>query len=123
MTTDKARRPQAQPAWTVAQKAEMDGFLNELAEQARKTPQPTLAQRSLAMARQAGQQMAREDAAAEALLEMRPNAPPANPFSLELYMDGLIRRLNRGLVSSMASVGIRGCRRLPCSSASIRMVR
>ncbi len=96
MTTDKARRPQAQPAWTVAQKAEMDGFLNELAEQARKTPQPTLAQRSLAMARQAGQQMAREDAAAEALLEMRPNAPPANPFSLELYMDGLIRRLNRG---------------------------
>ncbi|MDE1545996.1 hypothetical protein PTW32_11265 [Dechloromonas agitata] len=95
MTTDKGHRPQAQPAWTAAEKAEMDGFLNELAEQARKTPQPPLAERSLAMARQAGQQLAREDAAAEALLELRPNAPPADPFSVELYMDGLVRRLNR----------------------------
>lgn len=95
IATDHAHRPQAQPAWTSAEKAEMDGFLNELAEQAQKTPPPTFTERSLAMARQAGQQLAREDAAAEALLELRPNAPPADPFSVDLYMEGLVRRLNR----------------------------
>ena len=95
MTADKSRRPQAQPQWTVAQKAEMDGFLNELAEQAKTNPKPTLAERSLAMARDAGQRLAQQDAAGEALLELRPNGPPANPFSLGLYLDNLVRRLNR----------------------------
>ncbi len=93
MTADKSRS--ATPQWSVAQKAEMDGFLNELADQAKAAPKPTLAQRSLAMAREAGRQMAREDAAGDALLELRPNGPPANPFSLEMYLDGLVRRLNR----------------------------
>ncbi len=93
MTADKSRS--ATPQWSVAQKAEMDGFLNELADQAKAAPKPTLAQRSMAMAREAGRQMAREDAAGDALLELRPNGPPANPFSLEMYLDGLVRRLNR----------------------------
>ncbi len=100
MTTEKSRN--AVPQWSVAQKAEMDGFLNELADQARAAPKPTLAQRSLAMAREAGRHLAREDAAGDALLELRPNGPPANPFSLEMYLDGLVRRLNRsaGFVNS-----------------------
>jgi hypothetical protein len=100
MTAEKSRN--AVPQWTVAQKAEMDGFLNELADQAKTAPKPTLAQRSLAMAREAGRHMAREDAAGDALLELRPNGPPANPFSLEMYLDGLVRRLNRsaGFVNS-----------------------
>jgi len=93
MTREKSR--QSTPQWSVAQKAEMDGFLNELAEQAKTTPQPTLAQRSLAMAREAGRQQARADAAGEALLELRPNGQPVNAFSLEIYLDGLVRRLNR----------------------------
>ena len=100
MTADKSRS--ATPQWSVAQKAEMDGFLNELADQAKAAPKPTLAQRSMAMAREAGRQMAREDATGDALLELRPNGPPANPFSLEMYLDGLVRRLNRsaGFVSN-----------------------
>ncbi len=93
MTAPKS--PNTTPQWTVAQKAEMDGFLNELADQAKATPKPTLAQRSLAMAREAGRQLAQQDAAGDALLELRPNGPPANPFSLEIYLDGLVRRLNR----------------------------
>ena len=93
MTREKSRQSTQQ--WSVAQKAEMDGFLNELAEQAKTTPQPTLAQRSLAMAREAGRQQARADAAGEALLELRPNGQPVNAFSLEIYLDGLVRRLNR----------------------------
>lgn len=83
------------PKWSAAEKAEMDGFLNELAGQARAVPKPTLAQRSLGMAREYGRQMAEQDEAGTATLERRPGGPPANPFSLELYLDGLVRRLNR----------------------------
>lgn len=79
------------PKWSVAEKNEMDRFLNEL-EQA---PKPSLAQRSLAMAREQGRQMAAQDDAADALLELRPNAPPVHPFSLESYLDGMVRRLNQ----------------------------
>lgn len=79
------------PTWTAGEKAEMDNFLDELA----RTPQPTLAQRALAMAREQGRQMAAQDGSEDALLEMRPNAPPVHPFSLESYLNGLVRRLNR----------------------------
>lgn len=83
------------PTWSLAQKAEMDSFLNELAEDARREPPPTLAQRALAQARQAGREMARADESAEALLERRANSEAPNPFSLEFYLDGMVRRLNR----------------------------
>lgn len=97
MTSERSRGPAVSAArsWTPAEKAEMDGFLNELAEQAKTTPRPTLAQRSLAMARQEAQQLAAADAAGGALLEARPNGPPADPFSLDLYMNALVRRLNQ----------------------------
>lgn len=91
MTSNKPSRQ----SWSVAEKKEMNDFLDELATQARAEPKPTLAQRSLAMAREAGRQMAQQDAAESATLEMRPNAPPADPFSLEMYVDGLVKRLNR----------------------------
>ena len=91
MSVDKASRP----TWSVAQKKEMNDFLDELATEARTEPKPTLAQRSLAMARETARQMAQQEAADSATLEMRPNAPPADPFSLEMYVDGLVRRLNR----------------------------
>lgn len=94
--------PERTPAWTAAQKTEMDGFLNELAGQARNAPPPSLAERSLAMAREQARQMARSEAAEETVVEARPYAPPVNPFSLEMYMDGLVRRLNQsaGLVGN-----------------------
>jgi hypothetical protein len=82
-------------SWSVAEKREMNDFLGELATQAKNEPKPTLAQRSLAMARENARQMAQQEAAESATLEMRPNAPPADPFSLEMYVDGLVKRLNR----------------------------
>jgi hypothetical protein len=93
LTTNKPGGPSVavSPKWSAAEKAEMDSFLNELAGQ----PKPTLAQRSLGMAREYGRQMAAQDEAGTATLESRPGGPPANPFSLELYLDGLVRRLNR----------------------------
>jgi len=94
-TNKPSPRTLSQPQWSVAEKQEMDDFLNELSEEAKRRPPPTLAQRSLAAAREAGRQMAAADAAQTATFEWRPNAPPPNPFSIDAYVDGLLKRLNR----------------------------
>lgn len=93
--TAERTRETAQPSWSAAEKAEMDDFLNELASQPGASTKPTLAQRSRVMAREQARQMAARDEESEALLERYPNSPPPDPFSLELYLDGLVRRLNR----------------------------
>lgn len=93
--TNERPRATSQATWTAAEKAEMDGFLSELARQPGATGKPTLAQRSQVMAREQGRQMAARDEEGEALLELHPNSAPPDAFSLELYLDGLVRRLNR----------------------------
>ncbi|MDP3540804.1 MAG: hypothetical protein Q8S26_19060 [Azonexus sp.] len=97
MTAEKSRGPAVavSPKWSAAEKAEMNRFLDELAGEAKARPKPTLAQRSVSMAREYGRQMAQQDEAGVATLELRPNGPPVDPFSLELYLDGLVKRLNR----------------------------
>ena len=87
--------PQNAPKFTVAEKAEMNDFLNELANETKAKPAPTLAQRSLAMARNDAQQMARQEKSELLSLERRPNSPEPDPFSLELYFEGLLKNLNR----------------------------
>ena len=67
--------PQNAPKFTVAEKAEMNDFLNELANETKAKPAPTLAQRSLAMARNDAQQMARQEKSELLSLERRPNSP------------------------------------------------
>ena len=83
------------PKWTIAEKAEMDGFLNELGAAAKTNPPPTLAQRSLAMARAEARQQAQQESNQRASLERRPNSPDPDPFSLEIYLEGLLKHLNR----------------------------
>lgn len=94
LTARNSSRP-AKPSWSVAEKADMQRFLDELGEQAKSRPPPSLAQRSLAMARDEARQLARQDGEREALLERRPNSADPEPFSLDIYVDGLIKRLNR----------------------------
>jgi len=79
--------------WSVAEKAEMDNFLNDLNRENR--PPPSLAQRSLAMAREYGREQAHKDEASEATLERLPNSAPPDPFSLEMYLDAIVKKLNR----------------------------
>lgn len=97
MTTNKPSRMAvpAEPKWTAAEKADMNRFLDDLDNEAKAAPKPTLAQRSMAMAREQARQMARQDESGDATLELRPNAAPPDPFSLEMYVDALIKRLNR----------------------------
>ena len=81
--------------WSVAEKAEMNTFLDELAGEAKARPKPTLAQRSLAMAREDAKQNARQEMADLVSIERRPNSPDPDPFSLELYLEALLKHLNR----------------------------
>lgn len=96
LAVDKSKGHQASPAkpeWSVAEKEEMNKFLRELDEPGR--PPPNLAQRSRAMAREYGREQALHDEAGEATLERLPNSPPVDPFSMEMYLDALVKKLNR----------------------------
>ena len=86
---------QSAPKWTVAQKAEMNDFLRELESQAKATPRPDLAQRSLSMAREFPRQQGKQDREGSEVLDLLPNAQPVDPFSLEMYLDALVRKLNK----------------------------
>ena len=86
---------QPAPKWTVAQKEEMNSFLRELERQPQASPRPSLAQRSLAMAREYGRQQARQEHEGSEIRERLPNSAPPDPFSLEMYLDALVRKLNR----------------------------
>ena len=97
LTTNKPGKTSvaSAPQWTTAEKADMNRFLDELDNNARTVPKPTLAQRSKTMAREEAWKQAREESAGSAMFDLRPNAAPPDPFSLEIYLEGLLRRLNR----------------------------
>lgn len=82
-----------EPQMSEAEKEAMKRFLNDPAPRAR--PAPTLADRSLAMAHQLGREIGRQEDEGSALIERIPNSPPVDPFSLEMYLDGLVKKLNR----------------------------
>lgn len=81
--------------WFKAQKPDMNRFLEDLAAENRTAPSSRLAQSALAMARGQGRQQARQDEEGTAMLERLPNTPPPAPFSLDFYVDGVVKRLNR----------------------------
>ena len=90
---EKIASPPPLTKWSMAEKEEMNKFLRELDDQGKAGPD--LVQRSLAMARVAGRQQAMHDDEGNEMLERLPNSPPVDPFSLEMYLDGLVKKLNR----------------------------
>jgi hypothetical protein len=82
------------PSWTVAERNDMDQFLNELAEKATPPTGRALAQRALAMART----MTVPAPVDNELNEMAQKFANANvdPFSIEMYFDALFRKMNQG---------------------------
>lgn len=85
----------AAPKWSKAEKSEMDNFLNELDRDARQRPPPSLMEQSRQMARASAINSEREAQSDTALLELRPNAEPPDPFAVDLYFEGVVRQLNR----------------------------
>lgn len=88
------------PTWTIAQKAEMDNFLNELATEAKAKPKPQAKPDLLESARSMARDFARSEARAAphdpaARVERIPGSPPIDPFSLDFYLDAVIKKLNR----------------------------
>jgi len=102
-STTTARLAESTPKWSVAQKEEMNNFLDELASDAKARqakPKPDLAERSLAMAREHTREALRDGSrnrqdALSDLIERIPDSPPVDPFSLEFYLDSLVKKLNR----------------------------
>ena len=100
-------RNEPAPTWSVAEKKEMNDFLNGLASENRKQPKPDLAERSMAMAREIARESMREtpERASEGrsqrrrdpsdMIERIPDSPPVDAFSLEFYLDALVKKLNR----------------------------
>ncbi len=85
------------PRFSKAERREMDEFLKSLEDEQKDRPQPNLAQRALAMAREIGrepQPRAPSDEGAISI-ERIPDSPPVDPFSLEMYLDGMVNKLNR----------------------------
>jgi hypothetical protein len=95
-----ARTPQpgrvaaAEPKWSVAQKAEMGKFLDELAHDAQQAP--SLAERSLSMARNIGREQEQHGNDDTDVVERKPDSPPIDALSLDMYLDSLVKKLNRG---------------------------
>lgn len=97
LASPKARAPAvaSAPPESAAEREEMKRFLDSLPAQPAPKAPPTLAQRSLAMSREFGRERARAEDTGTAFIERRPDTPPPDPFSIDLYMDGMIRKLNR----------------------------
>ena len=78
-------------SWTAAERADMNKFLDELAAQARPPSGSELAEKARVMARQM-RQLTPDDGREEPV----PAAGNAiEPYSLEMYFDALVKKLNR----------------------------
>lgn len=80
------------PVWSKAEKAEMSRFLDSIGST---QSLPTLAERSLAMAGQMARQEIRASESSMDVVERLPNSPPIDAFGLEMYMEALVKKLNR----------------------------
>lgn len=96
-----ARRTQDSPAdvwanksWSKAERADMDKFLDELAVQARPPSGRELAKKALASAREMARNPpeSHEDAA---IIEQAARMKSIEPFSMTMYFDAFVRKLNR----------------------------
>jgi len=81
------------PHWTTAEKDEMNRFLRELDDHAKTGP--NLAQRALAQARVIGRERTLGTNEKFESVERVPDSPPLDNYSLEMYFDSLLKKLNK----------------------------
>lgn len=97
-------------SFSSAERADMDKFLNELATQAKPPSGRELSQKALAMARQLGRAQ-QEDGVDEASSQPAGNGKVVEPFSLEMYFDAFVRKLNRSAAFVKNDPRTRGSRK------------
>ena len=84
----------ANRTWSNAERAYMNKFLDELGAQAKPASGQELSKKALAMARQMGRSMD-EDGADSESKPATGNGKVIEPYSLAMYFDAFIRKLNR----------------------------
>ena len=84
----------ANRTWSNAERADMNKFLDELGAQAKPASGQELSKNALAMARQMGRSMD-EDGADSESKPATGNGKVIEPYSLAMYFDAFIRKLNR----------------------------
>jgi hypothetical protein len=84
----------ANRTWSNAERADMNKFLDELGAQAKPASGQELSKKALAMARQMGRSMD-EDGADSESKPATGNGKVIEPYSLAMYFDAFIRKLNR----------------------------
>ncbi len=100
----------AHRSWSTAERTEMDKFLNELVSRSKPPTGSELSQSALAMARQLGQNPQHESED-EATGQTTANGKPVEPFSLEMYFDAFVRKLNRSAAFVKNDLRVRGSRK------------
>jgi hypothetical protein len=98
----------ANRSFSPAERADMDNFLNDLATQAKPPSGRELSKRALAMARQLGR-AAPDDGEEEDA--GKPGGKTVEPFSLEMYFDAFVRKLNRSAAFVKNEQRTRGLRK------------
>ncbi len=84
-----------QKTWSIAERDEMNQFLDELAEENKPLSGKALAQRALAMARiMRSPEPSLENEESRAIMQRLIDAK-VDPFSIELYFDALFKKMNR----------------------------
>lgn len=97
-------------SWSSAERADMDGFLSDLATQSKPPNGRELSQEALAMARQMGR-YPQQDGEGEASGQPAANGKFVEPFSLEMYFDAFVRKLNRSAAFVKNDPRVRGYRK------------
>lgn len=96
----------ANRTFSQAERSDMDNFLNELATQAKPPTGRELSKKALAMARQLGR--AQDDGEEEPAGQRGGDGKVIEPFSLEMYFDAFVRKLNRSAAFVNKAPRVRG---------------
>lgn len=81
-------------SWTKAEREDMNRFLKDLDTQAKPPTGRELSRRAMAMARQLGR-APQDDGEDETLNQQEASGKTVEPFSLEMYFDAFVRKMNR----------------------------
>lgn len=100
----------ANRSWSNAERADMNKFLSELATEARPTDPRDLSQRALAMARELGK-LGPKEGEDEALGRPTASGKVVEPYSLEMYFDAFVRKMNRSAAFVKNEPRVRGSRK------------